>query len=482
VQRRLEEIGLSPFCLELHSNKAKKSAVLSQLQKVSDVSRAKSSEEYAFIAQKTAALKDEMGAFTSALHRKHPSGFSLYDCIAGYETLPKESPEMKGEFGDVDRDTLHEMESALSEYIAACSVAGDPSTHPLKGVGLLEYTPGDYAGMLDRLVVASKDLLDDPVFGGEVTGLKMKGSPATTPEKVKAFGELAKALASGKNLDCRILAYDSVTRKTARRNLPRLKEYSASIQDLLKVSTEKVLESEPGALSATLGASYDKVKSKGKIGRLFSMRSLRSEFSGYVKDDIKPSLEKIGSVADALRRYAAASQNIENADGFPPSFGREYFARKGSYEAFESSFEATDRVFSLLWNTCDSTSGLYSARDTLLRSIGGDVDLFLEKGAPALRAFSKKADAFIEAEGKVRAALEPDMSYFENGTNDKASTDTSMPADPSSLDCVERACVLSRRWRQGISSLRDWTLYNRSRRNLFEKGFPVPCSYVKTEK
>ena len=37
VQRRLEAIGLAPFCLELHSNKAKKSSVLEQLKRTTEV-------------------------------------------------------------------------------------------------------------------------------------------------------------------------------------------------------------------------------------------------------------------------------------------------------------------------------------------------------------------------------------------------------------------------------------------------------------
>lgn len=39
VQKRLADIGLDPFCLELHSNKSKKSGVLEQLRKTTEVIR-----------------------------------------------------------------------------------------------------------------------------------------------------------------------------------------------------------------------------------------------------------------------------------------------------------------------------------------------------------------------------------------------------------------------------------------------------------
>ncbi|MDH6341915.1 hypothetical protein M2480_000578 [Parabacteroides sp. PFB2-12] len=46
VQSRLEAIGLAPFCLELHSNKAKKNAVLSQLKRSTEVVKPSSPENF----------------------------------------------------------------------------------------------------------------------------------------------------------------------------------------------------------------------------------------------------------------------------------------------------------------------------------------------------------------------------------------------------------------------------------------------------
>lgn len=46
VQKRLNDIGLGSFCLELHSNKAKKKDVLEQLRQASEVVKGTSKEEY----------------------------------------------------------------------------------------------------------------------------------------------------------------------------------------------------------------------------------------------------------------------------------------------------------------------------------------------------------------------------------------------------------------------------------------------------
>ena len=46
VEKRLDKVGLGPFCLELHSNKVTKTHLLHQLQTVLDIPRIKTPKEY----------------------------------------------------------------------------------------------------------------------------------------------------------------------------------------------------------------------------------------------------------------------------------------------------------------------------------------------------------------------------------------------------------------------------------------------------
>ena len=57
VKKRLTGIGLAPFCLEIHSNKASKSSVLNQLNNVLEVGRIKSPAEYEATANKLFELR-----------------------------------------------------------------------------------------------------------------------------------------------------------------------------------------------------------------------------------------------------------------------------------------------------------------------------------------------------------------------------------------------------------------------------------------
>lgn len=86
VQKRLENLGISPFCLELHSNKAQKREVLSQLNQVLQVGKTKASVEYNQVATKVHTLRQELNLVIEAIHKKREYGMSLYEAISRYET------------------------------------------------------------------------------------------------------------------------------------------------------------------------------------------------------------------------------------------------------------------------------------------------------------------------------------------------------------------------------------------------------------
>ena len=81
VQNRLAAIGLAPFCLEIHSNKTKKSAVISQLKETTEIIRQTPPEEFRKEAERLLNLRAELNQYIEALHKEYTFGDSLYDAI-----------------------------------------------------------------------------------------------------------------------------------------------------------------------------------------------------------------------------------------------------------------------------------------------------------------------------------------------------------------------------------------------------------------
>lgn len=82
VHRRLSQIGLRPFCLELHSNKSGKKNVLAQFSEVLNLEDTQSPAEWDLTISRLNELRSNLNSFVKALHHIYPNGLSAYDCLA----------------------------------------------------------------------------------------------------------------------------------------------------------------------------------------------------------------------------------------------------------------------------------------------------------------------------------------------------------------------------------------------------------------
>ena len=143
VQHRLENIGLAPFCLELHSNKASKSSVLSQLEKSLEVGRIKHPEKYKATADRLKAMRAGMNGVIDGLHKKHDSNISVYDAIEQYENYAdfKNKVIIPQELvSSITEDKIDLLSSHITGYANSVDAVGDIVNNPLKDISLTEYS------------------------------------------------------------------------------------------------------------------------------------------------------------------------------------------------------------------------------------------------------------------------------------------------------------------------------------------------------
>ena len=185
VHRRLEAIGLGPFCLELHSSKSKKSEVLQQLGIALDVAGQRTTEDWTREAERLAQLRQDLNGLVDALHRAYPNGLTVFDAIGTCISMSARQPSAMP-WSDAmthqreDLDKLREV--ARSMATLAGSIAGLDG-HPLRLIGMTEWSPT----WSDNLLVACQTLVKQietlrtraealqPVLGFDLTGLSMDG-------------------------------------------------------------------------------------------------------------------------------------------------------------------------------------------------------------------------------------------------------------------------------------------------------------------
>ena len=143
VQKRLAAIGLAPFCLELHSNKAKKRDVLDQLRQASEVTRYQSSGAYAASAERISALRADLNAYAAALHRPQTCGKSLYVLLNEYQTC-QDAPDLSGFsadfFAGLTEEELYDQNLLAERLRSAGQATGHPHNHPLGRVRCAVYS------------------------------------------------------------------------------------------------------------------------------------------------------------------------------------------------------------------------------------------------------------------------------------------------------------------------------------------------------
>jgi very-short-patch-repair endonuclease len=81
VYRRLREVGLGEFCLELHSSKARKLDVITQLQKAWDAQGDVDPNEWRAHAVKLKRYRDDLNQYVERLHHRHPNALTIYTAI-----------------------------------------------------------------------------------------------------------------------------------------------------------------------------------------------------------------------------------------------------------------------------------------------------------------------------------------------------------------------------------------------------------------
>lgn len=143
VESRLESIGIGPFCLELHSNKSKKSAVLEQLKTATQVLYKTSPENFKLEADRLFELRNELNIYVEALHKKHPLGYSLYDLFIAYSRLPKNEDKVYFTHDSIENLTAPQLTAwqDLAEEIQAVGLTiGHPHGHALKAFEIKTYS------------------------------------------------------------------------------------------------------------------------------------------------------------------------------------------------------------------------------------------------------------------------------------------------------------------------------------------------------
>ncbi len=136
VHKRLDKVGLGPFCLELHSKESRKRAVLDSMQKALDVVAAREPQDWQKAAEQLSETRGVLNAYVRAMHAPRPSGESVFQVTSALIGLQKavRVPLAIAHVEQIDPAWTQTRREVVDVLRAAATDLGALPTHPLRAV------------------------------------------------------------------------------------------------------------------------------------------------------------------------------------------------------------------------------------------------------------------------------------------------------------------------------------------------------------
>lgn len=237
VYRRLREVGLGEFCLELHSSKARKLDVLAQLQKSWEAQGAADSHAWRAEGQRLKKLRDELNVYVERLHFRHANGMSIYEAI-GRVVDEVNVPALGFSWSSakvhdaVAMETMRDVADRLDVTVQAVG-QGALHEHPLAAIGHVDWSPS----WAQTLIAAARDAIPaahavESAYERFARAIDLPHTPLNRRVRA-ALAVLARTLPQTAGRDWRF-----VLRADARTIADRLQEGIALLAEYRKLSGE----------------------------------------------------------------------------------------------------------------------------------------------------------------------------------------------------------------------------------------------------
>ena len=280
VQKRLAALGIQDFCLELHSNKATKKAVLDQLKRGLEVDAWGMQTEYDKKIQDIRKMRADLDAYAKALHRKRPFGKSLRQMMDIYEMIPELNKDVRFDHayaGTLTESDLDHQAHSLERLIAAGKGIGHPHHHPLIAVHKTEYSQRlkfDLESVIRTYTDALKKFQEDVTGFVELMEIK---TPVTENEW-RNICNYARSVIAAEEIPAFLRQADSVDREFAVPETYQAKKQAFSVKqaDFISKWNENFLRMDMNSYREKYDQANKKFFGKGK-----ALASLTAELQAF---------------------------------------------------------------------------------------------------------------------------------------------------------------------------------------------------------
>lgn len=459
VHRRLTEVGLAPFCLELHSSKTKKTDVLAQLGKALDVSGTKTASEWEREAERLASLRMELNGLVDALHREHPNGLDVFSaigtCIANAGTAPSAMTWADpNTHSQAELDKLRETTRRIAALGQALTSLHD---HPLALVGQSDWSPL-WQEEFEAAVAKA---------GAAVGSLKQAIGPVSTWIGEAPSGQSLDALAALDNLAEVLLAAPKVPASLAK----QAHDSGARARVLTLVKHGRARQKHWESLGPGWGANFAKLNGTELQGEWTAAQNTWWPKSWFAKRGVLAKLAAVRSdsqppTADALNTALQALVEVNEEDQFLRGLHADAGGLlESAYSGVQTDWNAVESHATWASNFTDAIARLAAGDAARAEAIQRAVTLLVGEQRAVLApggAVGRKLLEFRDAYREFQAAL--------NQVVEVAKPTASLSGDVHADGALERVQSYLAGWQQGRRSIQPWCLWRGVRTQAVAQG------------
>ncbi len=315
VHRRLQQVGLGDFCLELHSHKTNKKDVLRSLGAALDRSVQTRAAAWESDSARIDELRKKLNAYADALHREHPSGFTVYRANARRRELSG-APEVRVAIPNANELTAAQVQALTAsgaEFSTRAQAVEPLARHPWRLATRATWSATDEQRLFDALADTSAALERTERAAAAVE----RTLELQTPYSVNALRQLAlvaEAAAQGVLPAAATEPSWEERERQARSWLEEETRRKSEEASLLTGWTPELLKQELEPLLAKFSRWAGAFVLFAWMFLFSARRALRAHRRGALPDNptIWKDLERALSVRDEARRLEATRSPLES--------------------------------------------------------------------------------------------------------------------------------------------------------------------------
>ncbi len=405
VQRRLHQVGLDDFALDLFSSKANKAAVLKQLERAQAAHDTLDAAAWQRANENLAALRAELNGYVQELHHRFRNGWTVFRAIGcvlraddgGIPLVALSWPALDQH----DASDWQRLVETTEEAKATLERVGDTVRSPaLAGIEQPEWSPLWQTRLLEAARTANAQLSaleDAAVAAAKAVGLA--GQERSRPA-IEALAGLAEALLDPLAIEAGWTVGDEVqtTLDGARRSARQLRRYR-ELQAALETTWRPTATALPWR---EIRAEWRSAGEKWVLGRMLAQRAVRkrlaAEASGPVPEECGPELDRLVEMAEIAREFTA-----------PP-----HAAALGAvWRGLDTDFDQLERAYAWGQRLRTATAACATDAATLL-SMRGNLRQLVAEGAVLLApsgAVGRVLRHLVETHRDTLVALQATSDY-----------------------------------------------------------------------